>query len=349
MRATSYRQNEAVKSNFGFVFENKFREDSLVLSANQFLPIAANITVNLFYEKEHCQQGLSYVRSCRENVNFFLREQAREGLNELGELLSSNGNCGLAYQVNLWNFYLNDMVSRYNSTFTFEGELGSTLANSCHLFLQKVLNSGELDTGLGVGTMLSLNIEKSFQAYRNSLAHIGHDYKRLRYLSAIGCACGKLWQQRSFAIDCQQLGSNARWWEELKLLNINFDEKLFRQSKDGVYQRKLLPKLLKKTALDLATALLYCDTYNIDRNEALLDYVELIYEERGSCQFIRDNHYKDLIASVVADIRGESFVKLMQSKVINFISPYDFDCLRFTFELLASIGEGKRKFSRQAL
>eukprot|EP01135_Chromosphaera_perkinsii_P000366 Nk52_evm13s78 gene=Nk52_evmTU13s78 len=348
-RPKSFTQSETTKVHFGFLFESKFKEDSLVLSSSQVLPLIASASVQIF-DASVCEQldptSSSFISESKfsgENdlPRLMIQRQAGSSLESLADTLLSNGSLGLAYQVILWTGLLNDMCMRFFNCKSIieEGFCSGRLNSTCNSFLHKVLNSNCLDSELGVGVMLSLCIEKAFQAYRSSLAHIGHDYKRLRHLSAIGSVCGRFWQQRSFAIDCQQLGSNARWWEELKLLNINFDEKLFRQSKDGVYQRKLLPKLLRKTALDLTTCLTFCDTYNIDRNEALLDYIEIIYEQRGSNCDTRDQSYKDLIMTAICDIRGPSAMKLLFEKAIFKISPFDFDCLKFTFELLADFSE----------
>ena len=89
------------------------------------------------------------------------------------------------------------------------------------------------------------------------------NYERLIRLASIGVDAAALWQQRSFAVECRHLASNARWWQQLKLLEIPFDDNLFRNCRDGSYQQSLLPAIMHKTSLDVDCAVEYCRAFNI--------------------------------------------------------------------------------------
>ena len=54
------------------------------------------------------------------------------------------------------------------------------------------------------------------------------------------------------------------------------------QCKDGTYQRRLLPELLRKTHLDLSTAFEFCAAYHVPRNVAVQLYIEMLLLARSA-------------------------------------------------------------------
>jgi len=103
-------------------------------------------------------------------------------------------------------------------------------------------------------------------------------------------SCGKVWEQRTFYVDCKLLHKNSNWWHQLSLLgillrsekknehfqsnnapsrtypfvDIHFDDNKFRLSQNGDYQRTLVPLLLQKTSMDIQTALDFGRAYLIE-------------------------------------------------------------------------------------
>lgn len=63
----------------------------------------------------------------------------------------------------------------------------------------------------------------------------------------------------------------------------------YRKCKDGSYQRKLLPMLLKSTSFDIELALEFCDAYNVHRQTAIKTFVEMLLLARGD---VKDDSYK---------------------------------------------------------
>ncbi|RUP45300.1 hypothetical protein BC936DRAFT_148346 [Jimgerdemannia flammicorona] len=190
--------------------------------------------------------------------------------------------------------------------------------------IQKVLSPRCIDQALALGYMISLPMEKAFNSFKAGMSTVGSDYNRLVKFAGIGMGCAVLWKQRTFLVDCQLLAANGRWWHQLKLLDIPFDEARFRSSKDGDYQRKLVPLLLTKTSFDIITVLEFGRAYRIED-----DYIGLEYIRRLLLTDTVDS-YQSRIVGVIDDvINREKLLALLTDLCVPRISPYDYESMSF--------------------
>ncbi|ORX95635.1 hypothetical protein K493DRAFT_371980 [Basidiobolus meristosporus CBS 931.73] len=198
--------------------------------------------------------------------------------------------------------------------------------------VQKVLSSRYIDNLLALGYTISLPLEQAFTAYKAGLATVGSDYHRLIKFAAIGIGCATVWEQRGFYVNCKQLGANARWWHQLKILDIPFDDAQFRASKHSEYQRKLVPLLMEKTNLDILTVLEFGRAYDLEDDYSYLEYVRKLI----LCG--PEESYQSQVVGVVDDIvNKEKLLHLLISQCVPRVSPYDYERLQFIFQQIIQL------------
>lgn len=110
--------------------------------------------------------------------------------------------------------------------------------------------------------MMALPQKMAFDGLKAGLSSVNNEFNRLSQITGIGLGAAALWQQRSFAAQLELLAKNARWWEQFRLLDIEFHEDRFRNEPD--YLRGFVSLLLAKTNCDLAEALVFCDDYQLE-------------------------------------------------------------------------------------
>ncbi|KAJ3414397.1 hypothetical protein HDV05_006671 [Chytridiales sp. JEL 0842] len=208
---------------------------------------------------------------------------------------------------------------------------------------QSVLSSRHIDQNLAFGSLLTLPLEESYEAFKAGMSTTASDYDRLLKFAAVGVAFAVAYGQRTFLTDCQELAANARWWHQFRLLDIKCDIDQYRASKhDAAYHRRLIPHLLSKTNLDVVTALEFARSYHIDDDYVLLEYVtQLLHslEDSGS--------YKARVAGVVEDVSNQGrLLETLMQVVIPRVSPYDYERLLFIFSQILRIDESNEDAKR---
>ncbi|KAL1915878.1 uncharacterized protein VTP21DRAFT_6266 [Calcarisporiella thermophila] len=189
--------------------------------------------------------------------------------------------------------------------------------------IQKVLSARCIDQKLAFAYMISMDMEKAYEAFRAGMSTVGTDYHRLIEFAAIGIGCATIWKQRSFLVSCKELAAKGRWWHQLKLLSIPFDESHFITSKMGEYQRKLIPLFLERTNFDVLSALEFGQAYFIEDDFVFLEYIKQLF-------FSNCDNYQDLIAGVIDGVVNKGkLLKMLQELCLPRISPYDYERLLF--------------------
>lgn len=304
------------------LFLDHFYENGLVLETEGTMALAAQFAVSSLAptvptngsakSKSKTTESRGPVASGRELVDYLSRNQCR------------------MLTLHVWQRILEHTIRKNpeNAVAEFQvEELGQRgYFDLITSLLQTVLSTRYIDDTLALGFMLCLPLEKAFEAYKMGVQTTGTEYHRLVKIATIGCAAGAAWSQRSFQLDCQQLGTNARWWQQLRLLEIPFDEAAYRTSRGGEYQRGVVVPLLQKTSFDLLTVLEFSRTYNIEDDFVLLNYVKLLLQEDA------DSSYAWKIAAVIDDVvNREKLQKLLLEHCYPTISPYDYESALILF------------------
>ncbi len=119
-----------------------------------------------------------------------------------------------------------------------------------------------IDCKMSFAYMMALPQKIAFDGLKSGLASVNKEFSRLVKIANCGLGAAAVWQQRTFAVQLETLAKNSKWWQQMRLLGISFDEDKFRT--DDGYRRDLLPLLLQKTSMDLLTAIDYVSDYNIE-------------------------------------------------------------------------------------
>ena len=194
--------------------------------------------------------------------------------------------------------------------------------------------------------MMALPQKIAFDGLRGGLSTVNNEFHRLNQIAGIGLGAAALWQQRTFTVQLETLAKNAKWWEQLRLLVIPFEEDRFR-TEDG-YVRQIIPKLLQKTSFDIITALEFAQDYNIEgefekREEVfliihriddfvILEYIKSLLKEPGS-----ETDYQPRILGVLDDVVNREKLSRLLKESILALSPYDYERLRFVFTVIAKL------------
>ncbi|ORY44198.1 hypothetical protein BCR33DRAFT_717267 [Rhizoclosmatium globosum] len=191
---------------------------------------------------------------------------------------------------------------------------------------ENVFSSRFIDQNLAFGGLLTVPTSVAFDVFKVGMSTTGKDYDRLLKFAAVGIATGLAWGQRGFQVNCQDMARNARWWHQFNLLNINVETDMFKDTNSNEYQRKILPDLLRKTGLDVQTALEFAASYKIEDDFVLFEYVrQLLVDEADN------REYKYRVAGVLDDIANKELLAKLLKQVIASSSPYDYEKIAFVF------------------
>ncbi|KAI3635964.1 hypothetical protein MIR68_005845 [Amoeboaphelidium protococcarum] len=193
--------------------------------------------------------------------------------------------------------------------------------------LLKIFTCEKVDQQLALQLLLSLPQRSGFDCIKNALAHVNKEFGRLQLIAEVGVGAALLWQQRSFSVQLETLIRNAKWWQRLTSLQIDFVEDRFRS--DPEYVKSLIPVLLRCTNYDLQLIVQYCDDLNIESDQPLYSYVQLMLQE---CPDL-DQYKTQLIAAALSvDQRAPllDIIKFAQQSC----SPFDYEKIGTIFELV---------------
>ncbi|KAJ3029823.1 UNVERIFIED_CONTAM: Kinetochore-associated protein 1 [Siphonaria sp. JEL0065] len=190
---------------------------------------------------------------------------------------------------------------------------------------ENIFSSRFIDQNLAFGGLLTIPTETAFNVFKVGMSTTGKDYDRLLKFSAVGVAAGLAWNQRGFQVGCQDMAKNARWWHQFNLLNITVQTEMFSSTSDE-YQRSIIPILLKKTGLDIPTALEFARTYKIEDDFVIFEYVRQLLLNSSD-----NREYKYRVAGVIDDIANKPLLISLLYQVITACSPYDYERISFVY------------------
>lgn len=192
----------------------------------------------------------------------------------------------------------------------------------------KILANPSIDCLLAFACTISLPQKSAFEGLKVGLSMVNNEFHRLSQITKIGIGAATLWQQRSFAAQLETLARNANWWKQFKLLDIEFSEEKFRLDDD--YVAEFISPLLRKTKLDIVTAVNFCADYNLPEDMALLKFIEILLIEDVS-----KDEYKNMIVGVIDEVDNKQKLLDLLKEIQQRISPYDYERIRFIFELIS--------------
>ncbi|KAJ3146968.1 Kinetochore-associated protein 1 [Geranomyces michiganensis] len=192
--------------------------------------------------------------------------------------------------------------------------------------LAEVFSSRVVDQKLAVGCLVALPEKEGFLVFKSGMVSAGHEFSRVLHIAVIGIAVATAWGQRTFRINCEDLAANAKWWHQLRLLGIPFDDKLFKYRVETQgHQRHIVPELLRQTGFDLLTALEFGRSYDIDDDYVIVEYVKGLI-------LTADEHsdYQSLVAGTLDEtVNKDRMVKALIEDCLPRVSSYDYERIQF--------------------
>ncbi|KAJ1967885.1 hypothetical protein IWQ62_001575 [Dispira parvispora] len=215
------------------------------------------------------------------------------------------------------------------------------LHNLATQLLPHVFSTPRVDLPLALGYLTLLPLETGHTMFRNSVQNTTDDYTRAIRCASVGIAYALVWRQRSILVSCQELAANARWWQQLNLLQIPFERRLFSSStnlnpeKRFEHHYSLLAPLLLKTQLDLPTALEFASAYQLEEDMVLLQYLRvLLLSPLGSKLYSDEDTRTQFMVASQQITHSERLLDLLSTTVLPRLSPYDYERLRLVLEYL---------------
>ncbi|KAJ3169831.1 hypothetical protein HDU88_000470 [Geranomyces variabilis] len=192
--------------------------------------------------------------------------------------------------------------------------------------LAEVFSSRVVDQKLAVGCLVALLEKEGFRVFKAGMVSAGHEFSRVLHIAGIGIAVATAWGQRTFRINCEDLAANAKWWHQLRLLGIPFDDKMFKYRVETKgHQRQIVPELLRQTGFDLLTALEFGRSYDIDDDYVIVEYVKGLI-------LTADDHsdYQSLVAGTLDEIvNKDRMVNALVEDCLARVSSYDYERIQF--------------------
>ncbi|KAL2913082.1 hypothetical protein HK105_207427 [Polyrhizophydium stewartii] len=214
-----------------------------------------------------------------------------------------------------------------------------------HLATQ-MLSAKTIDKHYALACLLNLPTKTAFEAFKSGMATTGRDFGRLERIAKVGAMAGLIWSQHDFQTNCQRLAVHARWWQELQLLDIPFDQARYQASANGEYQRDLVPKLLYKTGGDLEMVLEFTTYYHIEDDHVYFEFAkQQLFSRSPARQSDQDSapRHHVRIAGILADIDNKNrYLEILATECLPRISPYNYEDIRFVNEQILSIDPNQR-------
>ncbi|KAJ3027579.1 Kinetochore-associated protein 1, partial [Rhizophlyctis rosea] len=314
------------------LFDDHFQRSGLVLSTERAMEMVAEFVLDTALsaagaEKEY--SGLVVHKSSRKDKGVERTRPEKSG-GLLAQFLLGNGNLMEALRV---LHRAEEARLRFGKGYWGEGEAGESVLRHrviLQKLIQNVLSSKHIDQRMGLGCMMALPQDLAFEAYKNGLGTTNNDYSRLVRIAPIGIVSGMAWQQMGLKADSQRLAANGRWWHQFRLLDIPFDHAEFQKPTGDEYRRNLVPLLLKRTGLDLLTALEFGQSYNIEDDFIILEYIRQLLLPSPENRDTIGLSYQTRVAGVVDDVVNRAKVlSLIKEQCLPKVSSYDYERIKF--------------------
>lgn len=239
------------------IFDDNFDDPGLVLKTESALTMASGFCVSCVDDESREELGLFYTKKdSKKSESIYYGEDLKLYLKE-----------NRAYQLALRLFQrITEFTLRFQRSSKMVATSWEEDIKYYHSLLETLLTKSiahrAIDCLLSFSLMLALPQKTAFDGLRSGLTTVNNDFGRLIQISRIGIDASKIWQQRTFTVQLETLAKNAKWWEELKVLDIPFEEDKFRT--DDPYRRSLIGPLFLKTSFDLHAVLEFAGDYNIE-------------------------------------------------------------------------------------
>ncbi|KND00003.1 uncharacterized protein SPPG_04350 [Spizellomyces punctatus DAOM BR117] len=307
------------------VFEGNFRESSLVLSTESAMGLVSSFVLDASaFNENGVILGFQVDDSAKGKGESERGHPAHSG-RLLAEFLVNNK----SWQTVLW------VLQRAKEAVLRVGQMressawDTVIAFYCETLRRlsvAVLSSRMIDQKLAVGCLVSLPLEQAFEAYKAGMATAGQEYARVLHIAGIGIALSSAWKQRTFRINCEDLAANAKWWHQLRLLGIPFDNETFRyRVETGGHQRRIVPLLLARTGYDILTTLEFARSYDIEDDFVIVEYVKGLLLANGD-----EKDYQSRVAGILDDVvNKERLLNTLMKECLPRFSPYDYERILF--------------------
>ncbi|KAJ3186082.1 hypothetical protein HDU85_001000 [Gaertneriomyces sp. JEL0708] len=323
-----------IHDRFGsYLFEENYRESSLVLSTDMAMELASAFVLDASPRSADAPLGLNTASKGKKAGK---SESSRKHPTISGRILAEYLIKNKSYQTVLRVLHrAKEVVLRWEGS--GDGNAWKLVVDvydsSLKSLFLAVMASRAIDAHLALGYLLSLPQQLAFDAYKSGMNILTTDYTRTVQGANIGATWATAWHQRSIRITCEELASNAKWWHQLALFGIPFDKSKFRYRRetDG-HQRAIVPQLLDKTGYDILTVLEFARCYEVPDDFVISEYV------RGLILNADEMDYQNRVAGVVDDVKNkEKLLATLLEECLPRINPYDYERILFVIGVVLKL------------
>ncbi|XP_041477806.1 kinetochore-associated protein 1-like isoform X2 [Lytechinus variegatus] len=349
-----------------YTLETFFKEDSLVLSSQDIIPVAAEFALSC-QPTVRPRDALPYQQARVSGSPLFVQDQQKgdiEGAVQSGHIgqvasstkylcqqLKEHNQCCLAFHyvmellatslvhlsVNSSNQPLQDeaTIASFERALKELSEVDTAarqnIGNLSSILLNKIFSCREVDTFLALCYLI---IQPSKELVKKLVYNAGQNYKKILAIAQVGYEMAKMNQDLKVQVVFQDLATSALWGDRLLKIKVSFKDAFNNMEK----KRQLLPQLIThpETSLELITE--YCRDFKLDEQEPLMMYVRLLLLP-SDCE--KDHHGnsktsldKKVILSAVSMIKKKTALYQMLKANVDKIDCYDYEMLRLVLGII---------------
>ncbi|KAG1667398.1 Kinetochore-associated protein 1 [Nymphon striatum] len=249
--------------------------------------------------------------------------------------------------MSVFNFILN-MISDHVSTMNSEDQqqcIAHYKAMQNHrnqsemLLLKKLFSVKEPDQGLVIGILLGMARKTALSTIKFVSNQTGSDYSKQKTIASFGVQMCKVMELPSEIL--QQfisLHNRAEWGEKLSKLQLSFTEAFATNQQNDL--RKALSDLVSHPQADVDLIVEFCDVFEFDADEALVNYLESILISLNADTSIsvieRILHKANNLD--ISKINTERLLQLYQD-ILDKTNSYSYEILQFTLQKVISLSD----------
>ncbi|KAJ3287176.1 hypothetical protein HK104_008726 [Borealophlyctis nickersoniae] len=319
------------------LFEERYHETGLVLSTERAMALASSFVLDTAVSEE-AESGDSAFGFVSRKAKGVQRALPQDSGKILAEDLLANRVPQMALRV--WQRAQEAKFRKGVDPGTIvvrpeDGTLHRTILNR---LLVTVLRSEFVDEKLGFGYMISLPQSEGFDSWKAGMQLFYHEFNRIVRIGSIGVRAGLAWNQSILKHDGEKLMANGQWWQQLSLLDIQFDHQGFRDTaKDNSHVRDLVGPLLERTQLDVETTLEFARRYHIEGHPltavpddfVLLEYIKQLLLPSVEEPAANTWTYQIRVAGVLDDVANKEKLYQLLEDCLQEVSLYDYERIRF--------------------
>ncbi|XP_022097333.1 kinetochore-associated protein 1-like [Acanthaster planci] len=197
--------------------------------------------------------------------------------------------------------------------------------------MDKIFGSRRVDHHLALSLACVLPKQGALEKLKSLTVSAGHHYRKVLAVAKVGCELGRLHNEPAVEQRCRKLETDATWGHQLGKLKISFKDVF--NAQDTQDKRMLLPDIVKHPAVDMDMIKKYCSAFGLDKDEALLLYIEnLLLPQAGAGDAPPDTEAR--ILSVIREVANKELLVARLTAILDKVDSYDYLRLNFVLKCI---------------